>query len=563
MKTFLKTSIQVVPSRSGALTLKVSSPDGRDRAIHSLYDPEKEAEALVNACHFDGKGILVVLGLGLGYHVEKLIEKYPEADIVVVEALEEIYEMAKLNKQVDVLKERIEFIVATPPQEVLEKITKMQLKMGMPPLGVFILSSAVSAFSEYYHPIAEKLTAATSYRLWEKLRYPKFKAPLLKVAIMDFDYFLTLEIEKALRNLGHKVVRIKGDLKKENASDILTKVIKAIIDFKPDFLIAVNHIAFDEEGIISSFLNSIEIPVAVWYVDSPTIIVKAFSKNATPNTVVFVWDRTYIEDVKAMGFESVYYLPLATDETVFTPRNLTQEEFQLYAAETGFIGNSMVRSTEEYMERLPRPLHPLVDKVARPMSEKRQRFVEALMILDDRDFKILNACSEKTKSDFETAVLRRATFLYRLSCIEHLSSFNTVIHGDKGWKEILHGGYIIRPKLNYYNELPIFYNACKINFNATSLQMREAVNQRVFDVPACGAFLLTDHQKAIEELFEVGKEVITYKEPEEIPELVRFYLRHDTEREKIATRARERILNEHTYVHRLQKVIDVMRRLYA
>ena len=46
--------------------------------------------------------------------------------------------------------------------------------------------------------------------------------------------------------------------------------------------------------------------------------------------------------------------------------------------------------------------------------------------------------------------------------------------------------------LNYYKDLPLLYNACKINFNATSLQMKEAVNQRVFDVPACGAFLLTD-----------------------------------------------------------------------
>ncbi len=562
MKHVRREMIHVVPARSGALTLKLSSPDGGSRAIHSLYDPEAEAEALVNASRFDEEGILVVLGLGLGYHLKKLIEKYPDACIVVVEALEEIYEIAKSEKGVDLLREGIEFIVAASPREVLERITKIQLERGMPPIGVFNLSSATGAFPEYYRPIAARLTAAASFRLWERLRYRKFKTPVLKVAVMDFDYFLTLEIERALRGLGHRVYRIKGDLKREKAADILTKVVKAVLDIKPDFLIAVNHIAFDEEGVVSSFLHSIEMPVAVWYVDSPTIIVKAFKGNATPNTAVFVWDRTYIEDLRAMGFESVHYLPLATDETVFFPRDVTREEMETYGAETGFIGNSMVRSTEEYMERLPLPLRPLVEKLARPMSEGRQRFNDALRTLDERELEMLDSSPEKTRSDFETALLRKATFLYRLSCIGYLSSFNTVIHGDRGWRKILNGNYIIRPRLNYYTELPVFYNACRINFNATSLQMREAVNQRVFDVPACGAFLLTDHQGAIEELFEVGEEVITYRERGEIPELVRFYLRNRGQREAVAGRGRERVLGEHTYRRRIERMIQVMRKIY-
>jgi spore maturation protein CgeB len=92
--------------------------------------------------------------------------------------------------------------------------------------------------------------------------------------------------------------------------------------------------------------------------------------------------------------------------------------------------------------------------------------------------------------------------------------------------------------------------------------MLGAVNQRVFDVPACGSFLLTDHQKAIEELFEVGKEIVTYKNVEEIPELVRFYLNNPDAREKIAMKGRERVLKEHTYKHRLRKIIEIMRARY-
>ena len=88
----------------------------------------------------------------------------------------------------------------------------------------------------------------------------------------------------------------------------------------------------------------------------------------------------------------------------------------------------------------------------------------------------------------------------------------------------MNGKFRLGPQLNYYKELPFFYNACTVNFNATSIQMGKAVNQRVFDVPACGAFLLTDHQESVEGLFEVGKEVVTYKDRGEIADLARFYL---------------------------------------
>jgi spore maturation protein CgeB len=54
--------------------------------------------------------------------------------------------------------------------------------------------------------------------------------------------------------------------------------------------------------------------------------------------------------------------------------------------------------------------------------------------------------------------------------------------------------------------------------------MKGAVNQRVFDVPVCGGFLLTDHRRQMESLFEPGREIVCYQEPGEIPDLVRHYL---------------------------------------
>ena len=93
--------------------------------------------------------------------------------------------------------------------------------------------------------------------------------------------------------------------------------------------------------------------------------------------------------------------------------------------------------------------------------------------------------------------------------------------------------------------------------------MKGAVNQRIFDVPCAGAFVLTDWREQMDELFVPGKEVIFYREPEETPELIRHYLANPAERARIAKAARLRVLAEHTYAHRLQTLIARMREVYA
>lgn len=552
----------LVETKSGNLTLKITSGDGSVKTLHSLYDPGAEAKAIVDAFQFDGKGIIVALGLGLGYHVYELAQRFPDTDILVVEASPEIYELAKKYGKVSELVDKIRFIVGLPADEVLKAITREQMKAGMAPLAVFPLSSAVSAFPHYYHPILTTLKNTISVRLWERLKYPKFKDDVIKVAIIDFGYFLTREIERAIKRLGHRVEKVpirKG----EDGEVIVSRLMKKILEFKPDFFLTINHLGFDEEGALTSFFKSIEMPAASWYVDSPNIIIKGFDKNVSPYISIFLWDKWYIKDMEAMGFEEVAYLPLATDEEVFMPVKLSPLDIKRYGADVGFVGNSMVKPTMEKLEKVSTELHPLVEKMAQLLSSSRMPFDEVLKTIDEDELKRVKSLAVQERLDLEAAILWRATLLYRLSCIEALKDFNPCIHGDKDWKKLLDNGYRHGHSLNYYKELPVFYNACKVNFNATSLQMGQAVNQRVFDVPACGGFLLTDHQESLDELFEVGEEGITYKDKDEIPELVRFYLNNPEVRKKIAMKGKERVLKEHTYRHRLNKIIEVMKSKYG
>lgn len=570
--TLIVNKFSLTETRSGNFTVKINCEDGSVKTLHSLYDPEGEARSLVDAFQFDGKGILVVLGLGLGYHVAELIKKYPDAVIVVVEAIPEIFELAKEHGPK--IKSNVKFIVGIYPEYVLKEITQHQMKDGIKPLSVFTLSSAVSAFPQCYNPLLDALKKTTAVRLWERLRYPKFRERSLKVLLLDSGYFLVSETEKALRSNGHEVMKISTPVPKKPAqkmsSDneaIIPKLIGNILEFRPDFMLTMNHLGFDEEGALTSFLRSIEMPVASWYVDSPNLILRAFDRNVSQYVSLFIWDRTYMNDMKVMGFEAVEYLPLGTDANVFKPMkknsNLKAQNSK-FVCDVGFVGNSMIEPVEERMSKMDRKYHELIEKMAVKLTRSGIPYLSAIEELQNADKRRYGELNSQEKTVFEAAVLWKATLMYRLSCIRMFDSFDLHIHGDGGWKRVMNNkGVNLYPPLNYYRELPLFYNACKINFNATSLQMREAVNQRVFDVPACGAFILTDYQKSLDELFDVGREIIVYKEKGEIPGLVKYYLDNPDKREAVAKKGLERILKEHTYKHRLDVIIRAMKVRYT
>jgi spore maturation protein CgeB len=141
--------------------------------------------------------------------------------------------------------------------------------------------------------------------------------------------------------------------------------------------------------------------------------------------------------------------------------------------------------------------------------------------------------------------------------VSRLLPLAPLIAGDDGWEAVYPScgtAWKRLPPLDYYDDLPLFYPQSDVSLNATSLQMKGAVNQRVFDVPAAGGFVLTDAREQLAALFEPGREAAVYAEPGEIEALARHYLAHPAERARVSQAARERILAEHTYEHRLGKL---------
>lgn len=85
-----------------------------------------------------------------------------------------------------------------------------------------------------------------------------------------------------------------------------------------------------------------------------------------------------------------------------------------------------------------------------------------------------------------------------------------------------------------------------------------ANNLRLYEATGVGTLLITDWKVNLHEMFEPGRELVAYRTPEECVELIKYYLKHDAEREAIARAGQERTLREHTYYQRMQELMAIL-----
>lgn len=384
---------------------------------------------------------------------------------------------------------------------------------------------------------------------------------LPRVLLLSARQHLMAELAAGCRAIGIEHASLfLGDV--ASAAELETRLLTAMNALQPDFLLTINHSGLDREGLVSGLCRHIRMPLLSWFVDRPELFLPAYANLENPYLAYAVWDADAVSGLEAMAGGRVFHLPLGAD--------LSRIEFLPQARhdrDVAFVGNSMQAAAERSWDASGRPENERVFwdslAVAFAVSELRdvgeylrQEWPEAWkrrLVLDGEEATALDAF-----------LYWRSTQHYRTRCVRELLPFAPVVAGDARWTELLgagswtHGG-----PLNYYADLPAFYRQTAINFNSTSMQMKGALNQRVFDVPASGGFLLTDRRGQLAATFEDGEEAVCYDSPEEIGSLVRYWLGNPAARLRIAARARKRIEGEHTYGHRVADICRHMRAMFG
>jgi len=116
----------------------------------------------------------------------------------------------------------------------------------------------------------------------------------------------------------------------------------------------------------------------------------------------------------------------------------------------------------------------------------------------------------------------------------------------RGWE----GGYIP------HEDMIGIFKTSKINLNFSGTGNRTGLKGRLSTVCLAGGFLLTEYTPGIENYFKIDKEIVCFRNTEEMIEKIKYYLNHDEDRRAIAQAGWKRAINEYTPFHMYSRVFD-------
>ncbi|MDI6703332.1 MAG: glycosyltransferase [bacterium] len=373
--------------------------------------------------------------------------------------------------------------------------------------------------------------------------------------------YIAKDVISALQELNQQVLVL--DLKDfhEDQLRIFSSIEEAIIKYKPDFIFTLATIVLYSELYIKY-----KIPYLSWFTTDPKLWLRP--NSLSEYYYIFVCSKEAVSELKAQGFKNTFYLPLCTNPKIFKKLNLENGELERYRCDISFVGtyNRSIgfRENRDFYNKFLTP--SFVQDIIKRQSENpneqiRNVFAEALK--DKFNFQKGISAIEKYVPNLEAIIAAleyEAMVRYRREVIDTISNFGINLYGDSGWREIRHPKVKYRGWIDNRQDLPRLYNATKINLNLSVSSMKDALNISSFNIPACSSFMLSNFREDLVRLFREGDEVVYFRDKKDLKEKVDYYLRNDKEREEIAKRAQRRILTQHTFVHRMEKVLRIMER---
>ncbi len=324
-------------------------------------------------------------------------------------------------------------------------------------------------------------------------------------------------------------------------------------ELRPDLIFTVN--SYYLRFLSNELTDRLPIP-SLSYTTAPNEV----EPRLGPREYFVTLERAMAEKKRADGWTRVFDLPLAAGILREPPPD---PEWSFGDIPLSFFGTSFMPDPDglERYRTLFTPyvgLHDELQDIARELAkpeipfsfyEVERRFLREKELPPDVLDKALRF------------VFSLSTGNRRVTAVRVLLKYGIQLFGG-GWETVLAPHELERCYRGYLppDQETNVYRHSSINLNVHSTVHEWGVNMRFFNVPAAGAFQITDDRRDYARYFEPGEEMLFYRTTDELEACVERYL-HDPEgRQALAVAGRRRVLKEHTYAHRLRELIPIMER---
>ena len=490
--------LHVTPSRTGTPTATALG-----RAIHSAYDPRREAEAWANAqasaCH-PGE-VVIVLGVGLLYHVEALqacVARDTTIGIIVPD-VNELHDACRV-RPLDRLIDRVEWLWGS-----VESMAGILGSTGRP-LRMLTYAPAAAGHASVHADLERLIRQHVASRAGGRIH----------VAVVGPIYGGSLPIARytvaALEQLGHRVTWIDhsshyasydvmNGLKEprhrltlqSRLADVLGQLtIARLAEDPPDVMLALAQAPMTLP--LLEHLRKKNFVTAMWFVENYRHLTYWQQVAAGYDHWFVIQKQACHEALRYAGAKEISYLPMAADPAIHRPLILTPDERNELGADVSFVGAGYVNRRE----LLPRLVTP--------------EWTFKLWGNEWNGAAALNGVLQRGGARIDTE-----------TCVK-------------------------------------VFNGTKVNINLHSWTGEgldpegDFINPRTFELAACGAFQIVDERTLLGEVF-TREELVAIARPGDLVSQVGQWLRDEPGRKQMADAARQRVVAEHTYVHRMRQLL--------
>ncbi len=504
------TCASLLPAEPGTGVSLTTSPSGEpvlvssDTPLDNVEKPRRAAEVWTERTlaveRIANAPAVVIVGIASGYHLEEFLRRYA-GKVHLVEPNIEVLRLLVRSRDITALIGRLESlsVTLTESQEILARSGELPEIVIHPQTQLLARSFVDELKGAYYSKRGRKDLRPTIgvvgplYGGTLPVTHSAIRALLsMNQRVRSFDMSPFYRNYADLEGwVGDKTRR--GALEGYYVEMLSQIVLESVAEKPVDIVLCLAQAPLSFRALKE--LRSRGIITAMWFIEDGRRFT-SWEHLAPHYDYFFVIQKDgFPQRVEAAGAGRAIYLPTACDPVVHRP--LSAEEIgepSRWGSQLSFVGAGY--------------------------NNRQQMFAS----LANRDFKIWG------------------TEWSSMPPFDHL---------------VQEGGRRIAPE-----EYVKIFNASPINLNLHSSSERDGVepngdfvNPRTFELAACGAFQLVDNRTLMPEVFEVGPEMVTFADLQELESKADYYLAHPAERRATADASRARALRDHTYERRLESML--------
>jgi len=332
---------------------------------------------------------------------------------------------------------------------------------------------------------------------------------------------------------------------------------QVVTRFDPEVVFAINH----THGLAEACHRQGR-PLVMWEIDPAT---DALRRCACPTDSIRIatYRAANVPRFEAAGFRHVRYVPLAANTNRRSP-GVTDADAPA-AGQVCFVGASMVGQAKRFRALFE---HAWVAHggTAQAGLERLDAILAAQRRLGGRygipsligaglsDF--AKVAHTDLEHDLVAMVAEMAAAERRLSVVAGLGSCGVRVWGDPGWRATEAYGAQYMGYAGHDAALTEIYRAGAIHIDVARLYQQDIVPMRIFDILACGGFVIAEHSQALASLFTVGVDLDTWQTPQELKAKVEHYKAHPEQARAMALSGMAKVQEHHSIQMRVREMLQ-------